>query len=69
MVRFKVLTKFMNNQKTHVVELEFFEFFLPYSFRLFGLQTKQGNIHPFSAEIGLKHAAKSYMGGRWREIK
>jgi hypothetical protein len=27
------------------VELEFFEIFLPYSFRLIGPQTKQGNMH------------------------
>ena len=26
---------------------------LPYSFRLIGPQTKQGNMHPCSAEIGL----------------
>ncbi len=48
------MTKFMDNQKTHVEELEFFEIFLPYSFRLIGPQTKQGNMHPWSAKIGLK---------------
>jgi hypothetical protein len=42
MESFTALTKFMDNQKTHVVELEFFEIFLPYSFRLIGPQTKQG---------------------------
>jgi hypothetical protein len=36
-----------------VVELEFFQIFLPYSFRLIGPQTKQGCMHPCTAEIGL----------------
>jgi hypothetical protein len=44
----------MDNQKTHVVELEFLLLFLPYSFKLIGPQTKQGNMHPCSAKIGLK---------------
>jgi hypothetical protein len=37
-----------------VVELEFFQIFLPYSFRLIGSQTKQGNMHPWSVKTGLK---------------
>jgi hypothetical protein len=43
----------MDIQKTHAVELDFLEIFLPYSFRLIGPQTKQVNIHPCSAKIGL----------------
>jgi hypothetical protein len=54
MVSFTALIKFMDNQKTHVVLLEFFEICLPYSFRLIGPQTKQGNMHPCSAKIGLR---------------
>jgi hypothetical protein len=30
-----------------VVELDFFQIFLLYSFRLIGPQTKQGNMHPW----------------------
>jgi hypothetical protein len=30
-----------------VVELDFFQIFLPYSFRLIGAQTKQSQIHPW----------------------
>jgi hypothetical protein len=37
-----------------VVETEFFRIFLPYSFRLIGPQTKQGNMHPWSVKIGLR---------------
>ncbi len=37
-----------------MVELEFFQIFLPYSFRLIGPQTKQGCMPPCSAEIGLE---------------
>ncbi len=54
MVSFTAMTKFMVNQKTHVVEKEFFEIFLPFSFRLIRPQIKQGNMHLHSAEIGLK---------------
>jgi hypothetical protein len=43
----------MDIQKTHAVELDFFEIFLPYSFRLIGPQTKQVNMHPCSPKIGL----------------
>ncbi len=39
-----------------MVELDFFQIFLPYSFRLIGPQTKQGCMHPCSAEIGLNLA-------------
>jgi hypothetical protein len=53
----------MDNQKTHVVELDFFEIFLPYSFRLIGPQTKQGNMHPCSAKIGLRLRKNFYS---WR---
>jgi hypothetical protein len=38
-----------------VVELEVLQIFLPYSFRLIGPQTKQGNMHPWSVKIGLRH--------------
>ena len=61
MVRFTALTKFIDNQKTHVIKKDFFEIFLPYSFRLIGPQTKQVNMHPCSAKIGLMHA---YLGAR-----
>jgi hypothetical protein len=44
MVSFTALTKFMDNQKTHLVEQEFFEIFLLHIFRLIGPQTKQGNM-------------------------
>ncbi len=44
----------LNVQKSHVVELDFFQLFLLYSFRLIGPQTKQGYIHPWSVKIGLK---------------
>jgi hypothetical protein len=53
MVIFTALTKFTDNQEPHVVEIEFFEIFLRYSFRLIGPQTKQGNMHPCSAKTGL----------------
>jgi hypothetical protein len=39
----------MDNHKTYLVELEFLEIFLLYSFRHIGPQTKQGNMHPRSA--------------------
>ena len=42
-----VYSELGNVQKTHVVELEFFQIFLPYSFRLIGPLTKQGLIHPW----------------------
>ncbi len=35
------------------MELEFVQIFLCYGFRLIGPQTKQGCMHPCSAEIGL----------------
>jgi len=35
-----------------VIELEIFQIFLPYSFRLIGSQTKQGNMHPWWVKIG-----------------
>jgi hypothetical protein len=53
-----------------VVELQFVQIFLPYSFRLIG-PTKQGNIHPRCVKIGLRlntHkilAAKKYW---WQKI-
>jgi hypothetical protein len=43
MVSFTALCEFIKNvQKTHVVELDFFQIFPPISFRLIGPQTKQG---------------------------
>ncbi len=44
----------MDNQKTHVVEKEFFEIFLLHTFRLIGPQTKLGNMQPCTAKVGLK---------------
>jgi hypothetical protein len=43
----------MDNQKTHMVGEEFFEIFLLHAFRLIGPQTKQGNMQPCTAKIGL----------------
>jgi hypothetical protein len=37
-----------------VVELDFFQIFLPYSFRLIGPQTKHSQIQPWWVKIGLK---------------
>ncbi len=55
MVIFTSLCEFnKNDQKTQVVELDFFQIVLPYSFRLIGPQTKQGNMHPWWVKIGLK---------------
>jgi hypothetical protein len=45
MVSFSALCEFSKNvHKTHVVELDFFQIFLPYSFRLIGPQTKHSQI-------------------------
>ncbi len=37
-----------------MVELDFFQIFLPYSFRLIGPQTKHSQIQPWWVKIGLK---------------
>ncbi len=42
-----------------MVELDFFQIVLPYSFRLIGPQTKQGYIHPWSVKIGLNTAIEN----------
>ncbi len=52
-VSFTALTKFMDNQKIHVVEGEFFEIFLLHTFRLIGAQTKQDNMQLAKAKKSL----------------
>ena len=44
----------------HVVELNFFQIFLPYSFRLIGPQTKHSQIQPWWVKIGLNQKYFQY---------